>query len=96
MRRAVITCAGEVLRELGPLFDAGLSIDRSLESAPGVVVFAISGAALPEECDHGVLREVSVTFTRETYGAQSIVRVSAIRLTGRTIIDVSPVLPRAA
>ncbi len=100
MRVAVITVAPQMLRDLGPLFDAGIEVRRSLESldAHSAVVFVIQGDALPEECEPGLdaLREVSVEFTTEAYGQQRIVRVSAIKLTGRNVFDVALVPLRSA
>jgi hypothetical protein len=95
-RRAVIICTGELLREgLGPLFDAGLTVARSFESdaaGDGVVVLGIEGEPLPSACaDEGVCApEVTIEFTTEAYGRQRVTRVSAIKLTGRTLLDICP------
>jgi len=102
MRRAILVCTAELLREgLGPLFDAGLRIAGSFESRSmqdmDTVVLGIEGDALPEECGPSLnpLREVSVEFTSEAYGRQRLVRVSAIKLTGRNVFDIVRLPPDA-
>ncbi len=94
-RRAFMLAAPEFIPEgLGLIFDHGLRIVRSLECdlAMGLCAFEIEGAALPPECgEPGPLREVSLHFTKETYGRQSMVRVSAIKVTGRNLGEVLPV-----
>ena len=98
MRRAIIEVSPELLRDgaLGPLFDAGLQIEASLCSPPQclypVIVLGISGDALPPECEDGPerVKVVMIEFTDERYGEQRIIRVSAIRPTGRTAADYDP------
>lgn len=86
MKRARVRIVSEILPDvIGPLYDAGFKVvgsDCSWTKYPyddGCIVLIIEGAALPDACISGA-PEVAITFTKETYGRQFIVRVSSVTL----------------
>jgi len=94
MRRAIIEVSTDLLRDgLGPLFDAGITVQGSLETPweyDHVVLLVIAGDILPPECDAGIAQPtkvVTIMLTAESYGRQRIIRVSDVRLTGKTAAD---------
>lgn len=86
-KTALIRVTCEVLPQvLGPLSDHGLSVIGSAHGVfCGEVALLIEGHPLPQECELPG-QEVSLQFTKETYGSQSIVRVSEIRLIQKTAL----------
>lgn len=87
-RRACLILEPELLRDgLGPLFDHGLTVVRSIYSRL-FVALEIAGDQLPFECgEGGPLRVVTVHITQEDYGRQRMARVSAISLSGQVLAD---------
>lgn len=84
-RRAYIEISAALLPDLGPLMDAGLEVIASAQSERlGVVKLLIAGDALPAECELTIdatlvpIPTVTVELTRESYGRQSITRVTKI------------------
>lgn len=84
-RRATVVIAAEILGESVPvLCDAGLTVAGSLTARPGQVALVIEGDRLPDACEVASAwapgPRVEVTFQKEHYGRQSIVRVLEVRL----------------
>lgn len=84
-RRAYIEISAACLPDIGPILDAGLEVIASAESDRlGVVKLLIAGDTLPVECELTAdatlapIPLVTVEMTRETYGRQSIARVTKI------------------
>lgn len=99
MRRAILEVIPELLSIIGPVFDHGLEAVYSVQSAEGTIALVIQGEALPPECEvrgASALQVVQVELTQEAYGSQRMIRVSAIRPTGQTGLDVHARALRAA
>lgn len=86
MRRAVLKIAPELAAEFFKIVDAEC-IDV-LQTLPSEIprcdlIFIIAGVVLPEKCESPLpLQIVEMTFWKETYGKQSIVKLENIKLVG--------------
>jgi len=81
-KRAILEFWPDIRFDLSPLQDGGLRIVGSLDGGrgPGCLVrLVVEGDALPDECiGRGPLKTVCIDLTKETYGLQSIVRLSRV------------------
>lgn len=69
-----------VARALPILADAGLAVIGSLTNrTPDTVLLLVSGDALPDECARQ-LHYIRPSMSKETYGQQSLVRVTELVL----------------
>lgn len=81
-KRAAVEFSLDVVALVLPILaDAGLVVVGSMTNrTPDTVLLIVAGDVLPEECARQPLRYIRPSMTKETYGRQSLVRVTELVL----------------